>query len=148
MKLVRELCAMHNIGMSAAAPEGVPPGQASIREREGAHMDLKDYFGILWRRKWIVVASIVAALAIAIAGTAAIRPAYQATATVRVAASATGLLNYTVLTYSEHLINTAAQIVSSQPMLDQVMSRLKLTEKPVITAALMPGTELIKITVE
>lgn len=111
-------------------------------------MNIKDYFEVLWRRKWIVILAAVGAFAIAVVGTALTKPAYQATATLRVAAAASGSLNYTASTYSNELINTAAQIASSRPVRDEVISRLKLTELPVITSAVVPNTELIKITVE
>lgn len=111
-------------------------------------MDIKDYLAVLWRRKWIVVVTTAVAVAAAAAGTRLMRPVYQATTTLRVAASAGGSLNYTASTYSSQLLNTTAQIASSRPMLDELVTRLKLVEPPVVTAVVVPSTELIKITVE
>ncbi len=111
-------------------------------------MDIKDYFNILWRRKWIVILTTVAALVVAIVGTRLIKPTYQASTTIRVATSASGTLGATAASVSNQLVNTAAQIAASRPMLDQLMTRLNLTETPAITSAVIPQTELIKITVE
>lgn len=111
-------------------------------------MDIKDYFTILWRRKWIVLLTTLAALVIAVVGTRMMTPVYQASTIVRVAASASGPLTTSGISYSNQLINTAAQIVSSRPMRDQVMSRLGLKQAPVVLASVIEGTELIKITVE
>lgn len=111
-------------------------------------MDIKDYVDILWRRKWIVLLTTVAALAVAVVGTGFVKPAYQASTTLRVAASASGPLGATAVSVSNQLINTTAQIAASRPMLDQVVTQLNLKELPVITSAVIPQTELIKITVQ
>ncbi|MGE5073113.1 MAG: polysaccharide biosynthesis tyrosine autokinase [Anaerolineae bacterium] len=111
-------------------------------------MDIKDYFDIIWRRKWIVILTTVAAVVVAVVGTGMIRPVYQASTTIRVAASASGPLGATASSISAQLINTAAQIAASRHIRDQVITKLSLKEVPVISAAVIPQTELIKITVE
>src|SRR5512141_607070 len=111
-------------------------------------MDIKDYFNILRRRKWIVILTTIAALAVAVVGTNLIKPVYQASTTLRVAVSASGSLGSTAATYANQLINTTAQIASSRTMRDELMTRLQLKEAPVITAAVIPQTELIRITVQ
>ncbi len=110
-------------------------------------MDIKDYFDVLWRRKWIVILTTVAALAVAVVGTRIVKPTYQASTTIRVATSANGTLGATAAGVSNQLVNTAAQIAASRPMIDQLMTRLNLKVEPVITSAVIPQTELIKITV-
>jgi capsular exopolysaccharide synthesis family protein len=111
-------------------------------------MDLKDNFNVLWRRKWIVILTTIAALAVAIGGTQLIKPTYETSTTVRVAAAASGPLGATAASVSNQLINTAAQIAVSQPMREQVAAKLQLKQQPVITAEVIPQTELIKITVQ
>lgn len=110
-------------------------------------MSIKDYFDVLWRRKWIVVLTTVAALVVAVVGTQVVKPTYEASTTIRVATSANGTLGATATSVSNQLVNTAAQIAASRPMLDQLITRLNLKDEPVITSAVIPQTELIKITV-
>ena len=110
-------------------------------------MDIKDYFNVLWRRRWIVILTTAAALVVAIVGTRIVKPTYQASTTVRVATSASGTLGATAANVANQLVNTAAQIAASRPMMDQLMTRLNLKDEPVITSVVIPQTELIKITV-
>ncbi len=110
-------------------------------------MDIKDYANVLWRRKWIVILTTIAALVVAVVGTRLIKPTYEASTTIRVATSASGTLGATAANVSNQLVNTAAQIASSRPMLDQLTTQLNLKNTPVITSAVIPQTELIKITV-
>lgn len=111
-------------------------------------MEFKDYLQILWRRKWIVVVTTLAAVVSVAVISSIVRPVYQASATLRVAASAGGALNYTASTYSNQLIKTTAQIATSRPLLQQLVTRFGLPATPVVTAEVIPSTELIKITVE
>ncbi len=110
-------------------------------------MDIQDYVNVLWRRKWIVILTTVAAVVVAVVGTRIVKPTYEASTTIRVATSASGTLGTTAASVSNQLVNTAAQIAASRPMMDQLMTRLNLKNEPGITSAVIPQTELIKITV-
>lgn len=57
-------------------------------------MDLKQYFDILWRRRWVIVFTAAATMVAVVANTRAQTPMYRASATLRIAASAGGTLNY------------------------------------------------------
>lgn len=111
-------------------------------------MELKQYFEILWRRKWVILLTFFVTITTVIVGTNLITPVYQTSTILRIATSASGQLNYSEYTYAERLMNTYAEVATSRPVLDELMVRLKLKELPNITAEVIPNTELIKITVE
>lgn len=111
-------------------------------------MELRRYFDILWRRKWIVLLTLVVTMAAVVIGTNQITPIYQASTTLRIAASAGGNLNYSEYVYAAQLMNTYVEIVTSGPVLNELGTKLSLKELPVITAVVIPNTELVMITVE
>ncbi len=111
-------------------------------------MELKDYLNILNRRKWVIIITIVAALAAVFVGTRLQTPIYESFVTLRAAASSTGELSYSSTTYITQLLNTTAQIATSGPVLSELVTRLNLSKEPVVTSEVIPNTELIKITVE
>lgn len=51
-------------------------------------MQLKDYLNILWRRKWIIILTTFTAVVVVVVGTSMMAPVYQASTTLKVAASA------------------------------------------------------------
>jgi len=110
-------------------------------------MQLKDYLNILWRRKWIILLTTLVTLVVVAYGTSLITPMYQASTTLRVAASAIDTQNYDLYIYNERLMNTYAEIAISRPILDELAKRLGLRDIPDIKAEVVPNTELIKITV-
>ena len=111
-------------------------------------MELRRYFDILWRRKWIVLLTLVVTMAAVVIGTNQVTPIYQASTTLRIAASAGGNLNYSEYVYAAQLMNTYVEIVTSGPVLNELGTKLSLKELPVITAVVIPNTELVMITVE
>jgi len=110
-------------------------------------VELKQYFDILWRRKWIVLVTFFVTMVVIMIGTNLVTPIYQASTILRVAASASGQIDYSEV-YAERLLNTYAELATSRPILTELMDRLKLIKLPNITAEIIPNTELIKITVE
>ncbi|MBK7318704.1 Wzz/FepE/Etk N-terminal domain-containing protein [Candidatus Villigracilis affinis] len=111
-------------------------------------MELRRYFDILWRRKWIVLLTLVVTMAAVVIGTNQVTPIYQASTTLRIAASAGGNLNYSEYVYAAQLMNTYVEIVTSGPVLNELGTKLSLKELPVITAVVIPNTELVMITVK
>lgn len=110
-------------------------------------MELKQYFDILWRRKWVILLTFFVTITTVIVGTNLITPVYQTSTILRIATSATAQLN-SEYTYAERLMNTYTEVAISSPVLDELMVRLELKELPNITAEVIPNTELIKITVK
>lgn len=111
-------------------------------------MELRDYLNIILRRKWTILLTVVITMIVVVIGTQLRTPVYQASTTLRVAASAGGPQNSAVYTYNEQLMNTYAEIAASRPVMEELMTRLRLNEVPLIKAEVLPNTELIIITAE
>lgn len=111
-------------------------------------MDLRKYFDLFWRRKLLIIAATVVTIAVVGAGTHYITPVYEASTVLRIAMSAGGPLDYSDYLATNRLMNTYVEIATSRPVVEELMKRLNLTRTPILTAEIIPNTELIKITVE
>ena len=111
-------------------------------------MEIKNYLAILWGRKWVIIITVSVTLFVVILGTVFATRQYQATSTIRVATAAAGSVSYTDYQYADRLLNTYAEIVTSEPILDELGEGLGIKEVPDIIVEILPNTELIQITVE
>ncbi len=112
-------------------------------------MELYGYLWIVRRRKWVIIAATAAAVIIAVLVTAAIKPVYQATATVRVTTASAGSLDYINhdTNYTDRLINTYIKVATSAPMQAELTKRLGFDVLSTQVAA-VPNTELMQITAQ
>lgn len=112
-------------------------------------MDLGYYLTILWRRKWVIVSTLVSVLAVVAVGDYFATRIYTATATLRVAASVQAINNPTLHNYKDELMNTYVQVATSRPVLMELNGRLKVSPEKVLNVEveIIPTTELISITV-
>lgn len=111
-------------------------------------LEIRHYLNIIWRRKFTILLALITTMTCVAIGTKKIIPVYGTSATLRVATSAGGSVNYSDYMYADRLMNTYTQIATSRPVLDELMAELSLTEPPEIKAEIIPNTELIKITAE
>ncbi len=113
-------------------------------------MELRDYFTILARRKWIILTTTAVSVAVALVGTLLMTPIYRATSTLRVVTAPQGSLDFVSydLNYADRLMNTYVKIATSLPMLTQLNQKLGLAESPVVKVELAPNTQLMFIHVE
>jgi succinoglycan biosynthesis transport protein ExoP len=111
-------------------------------------MEIRDYLDVLQRRKWVLILSVFVVVAIAAAGSLLMPPVYTATATLRVAAAADKTMDYSDYQYADRLINTYARIITSNPVLEEVMRKFGLSKPPEVKAEAIADTELISISVE
>jgi len=111
-------------------------------------MQLSDYFAVLWRRKWVIIVTVVATMAVVVAGTSRLPRIYSATTTLRVATAYSGSTNYSDYMYADRLLNTYVKIATSQPLLDELSKQLGVAKLPKINVSTLPNTELIQISVE
>jgi len=111
-------------------------------------MELRAYLTILWRRKWVIAVTLAVTMTVVVVGTFAMTPTYTASATLRVATAAGGMLDYTHYMYAERLMNTYAEIATGGPVLEELVQRLNLDEPPQIEVEIVANTELLQITVE
>lgn len=111
-------------------------------------MEVRDYVTILWRRKWIILVTIVVTLAVVTIGTRLTIPVYQATSVIRIAVSSGGALNYQEYIYSDQLMSTYVEMATRRPVVEELMKRITFDKPPEIRAEIIPNTELISLTVE
>jgi len=111
-------------------------------------MIFKDYLLIIWRRRWVLVFTVLATLAVVAAGTALTAPTYSAAAILRVATASSGSVSYTDYVYADRLVNTYVHISTSRPVLEQLAARLNRAEAPPVQVQIVTNTELLSISVE
>jgi non-specific protein-tyrosine kinase len=113
-------------------------------------MELRSYFSILRRRKWIVLLSVLLGTAIATAVTLLSTPQYAASTTVRVLTIGGGPITDARpdINYTERLVNTYSRIITGATVRRQIMDDLGLEQMPVVSVQAIPGTELIRINAE
>ena len=111
-------------------------------------MDIRTYWDILWRRKWVIAVTLAATMAAVIIGTLQMTPVYQASTVIRVRVSGGSLASSADYYYADRLIKTYAQIATSKPVLDELDKTVDLSTPPSITAEPILNTELIQVTVE
>lgn len=124
----------------------VSPPSPEVRPTQ----QLQDYLQIIWQRKWVVIG--VPLIAALVAGLISflIQPTYQATSVVRILTSRVGDINdirYDI-SYADRLMNTYSNVATSGPVIDELMTRLQLAEKPAIEIKILANTELMEITAE
>jgi capsular exopolysaccharide synthesis family protein len=117
-------------------------------------IDLRQYLSLFWHWAWLM------ALAAVVAGVAAyvvskrMTPYYQSSTTVLVnEAPATKTTDYSSVMLSEQLTSTYAEMMTKDPVLNEVISQLGLSMsagklKGLLTVAPVRDTQLIKITAE
>ncbi len=116
-------------------------------------LDLIWIINVLWRRKWLIISLVLLALVVSIVVLNNLPPVYKATTTILIEQSKSGTLSeYSMLMAAERLALTYSQIITSRPILEQVIFDLnlkttveKLEDK--ITVQPVSDTQLIKITV-
>jgi non-specific protein-tyrosine kinase len=113
-------------------------------------MELRSYFSILQRRKWLILAGLILGTVLATAFSLLSQPQYVASTTVRVLTVGGGTLTTARpdINYTERLVSTYSNIITSNTVRRQIMNQLGLEEFPTISVQTIPGTELIRIIAE
>ena len=111
-------------------------------------MELRTYIEILWRRKWIIIITILLTEIIVIIGTLITKPVYSTSTKIRIAAASTGAISYSDYMYADRLMNTYVELATTTPVFDDLKQQLGLNILPPIKVVSIPNTELLQITVE
>ena len=114
-------------------------------------MTIRDYLDVFSRRKWVILATLVLVVAIAIIATILTTPTYRASTTLRVL-SVSGGTSSDWVAYDtrqlERLMNTYAEFAISRPVMQALADRLGLAHWPIVAVEPIVGTELIRVTTE
>ena len=113
-------------------------------------MDLRAYLSLFWRRKQVIVMTIVVTITFVAVGLLLIEPTYSASATLRLASVSRASDDWAVLNmeYADRLMNTYAEIASSAPLLMSVAADLGLAESLQVDVQLQANTELMEVSAE
>jgi non-specific protein-tyrosine kinase len=128
--------------------------QDTTSPEEFTTIDLQRYAYLLWSWAWLIVLAAVLAGGAAFFYSRSQTPIYQASTTLMVdQAAATKSTDYNSILTSERLTSTYAEMITTQPILEEVVNRLALPMsaadlKKAITVTAMEDTQLIKITIE
>lgn len=110
-------------------------------------MQLTDYIKVLWKYKWVIVATTLITTSFAILGAIQIEPQYRATARIRIMGTVVGGEGYVDyhVEYSERITKTLAELVGSSAVRDLVQAELGLDEMPQYSVTVVDKTELFDI---
>ena len=124
---------------------------SDIEEGTG-ELELRDYWSVLMRRKFIFVITLIFTVLAAAIGTNFITPRYEAAATLRVATATSGSVDFIEydLNYADRLMNTYLNLAATRPIVRQLAQRLDLSEPLNEVAELFEleipaNTELIRV---
>ncbi|HZK66498.1 MAG TPA: Wzz/FepE/Etk N-terminal domain-containing protein, partial [Chloroflexota bacterium] len=115
-------------------------------------MELRGYLDVLERRKWIVLATTVVAVALVFFGTMNRTPGYSSSAMIRISEAGGSPVGYNEFNYSDRLISTYVQLMQGRSFLGDVISQLGLSLTPeelkgMVKVEQIANTELIRVTV-
>ena len=147
---------MPNTGARPQRPDDVlwalPNRRATIRffmTPEAREMTLRDYAGVVARRKWVVIAAVLVATTVAVGLTATQTPIYEASSEVLVQPRGQdGLFESQVLNLNERAIDTEIQLIEGEAVRSRVQQNLDLADRPPSANASAVGqTDVISIAV-
>lgn len=108
--------------------------------------ELRKYWGVLMRRKWVLIIVTAVAILVAMVISQLLTPVYESSSTIRVASAAGGQFDYGASMLATRLANTYIEIAKSDPILDELALRLGIPKAPDIEVESVPETELLQIT--
>lgn len=113
-------------------------------------MELSAYFQVLRRRMWVIMITLVVTLMVAVVGSTQLPLTYTATVTMQILTATSGSTDYLQydVRYADRLMNTYANIATSQPILDELEKRFEFDAPPTVKTTMITNSELLKITVE
>jgi len=113
-------------------------------------VELSAYFQVLRRRMWVIVITFIVTVVVALVGSMELPLSYTATVTMQILTATSGSTDYLQydVRYADRLMNTYANIATSQPMLDELEKRIQFDESPTVQTTMITNSELLKITVE
>ena len=112
-------------------------------------MTLRDYAGVVGRRKWMVIAAVLLCTVIAVGLTATQTPIYSASSEVLVQPRGQdGLFESQVVNLNARAIDTEIQVIEGEAVRSRVQQKLDLeTEPPSANATAVGQTDVISIAV-
>jgi len=113
-------------------------------------MELIQYLEIIWRRKWIILSTLLIVLLITAVGTFSTAKIYSASATMRIATAAGGTLSNLRydLNYADRLMSTYENIATSAPIIFKLEQAFGSIDDEAISVKILANTELMSISAD
>src|SRR5215207_9576679 len=105
------------------------------------------YLYILWRRKWIVLVTLVFTVALVAFSNFRADPLYTSTSKVRIVPFGIRQPDYGTFLYFDQLTNTLSDMLTSRSVIDQAKEELSVERLPTYEISVVPNSELLQITV-
>lgn len=109
-------------------------------------MELSNIIEILWRRKWVIMATMLIASAVAVGLVMLLPDQYRVTTVLRVTTPNEG--GWANTPYADRLNNTYLQVIRSDRVMEPLMEELDLDAPPKVDLRAVPNTELLELTVD
>lgn len=117
----------------------VHPGEPADPAAVDKKPDLREYAGVFWKRKWVILATALTVLAIFALHSFTTTPLYRSTAQIQMDPESDQLLPFkdfsTDQTLAESYLRTQYNVLQSRAMALRVVRRLRLAEDPDFPAA-------------
>jgi non-specific protein-tyrosine kinase len=105
------------------------------------------YFHTLWKRKWVILVTLVVVLAVVAWGNSRTPATYEAVTHLKLVPYGVGNPDYGSYVYFDRLANSYATILNSDTVTEMAMGQLDLEELPDFNIAVIPETELMRLSV-
>ena len=97
-------------------------------------INLLDYWAVLWRRRWLIVACVLAALGLSAFRTFSKTPIYTATGTLLMEREEPNILSFDQImpsdAYSANFYKTQYRLLQSRSLAEQVVAKMGLLDAP------------------
>lgn len=116
-------------------------------------MELRDYIGILGRRKWVILLTFLFTVVIVTIGALQTPAKYTASTQIRVLTAKTGGAQYVDynVDYAERLVATYVKIATSMPVIEELSRHVDITPDDIlkmVKVEVIANTELFQISIE
>ena len=120
-------------------PEGYyqlppPPGYSNVVLQEEKEVNLRDYWKVIQKRKWTIIASFLIVVIATAVGTFTMRPIYRGTTTIQINKENPQIVDFkeifAVNTMDMDYYQTQYKILESRTLARRVIQALKLSEHP------------------
>jgi succinoglycan biosynthesis transport protein ExoP len=111
-----------------------PPGFPFPPFQEEKEIHLRDYWRVIWKRRWMIVAVFLVAVVFMVVKTITTRPVYRGTATIQINIENPQIVDFkeifTVNMWAMDYYQTQYRILESRNLARRVVQKLKLWEHP------------------
>ena len=111
-----------------------PPGYTYAPYQEEKEIHLRDYWKVVWKRRWIIVALFLIVLVATAVGTFTMKPIYRGTTSVQINKESPQVMDFkdmfSVNMWDQDYYQTQYKLLESRSLAKRVIQTLKLSEHP------------------